>query len=61
MSAVNFGFEVQIDELARPDNAAVHRTGAVYGFKAPTDGPLVVLPWASGMTTRSPSMARISP
>jgi hypothetical protein len=30
--AVNFGFEVQIDELARPDNAAVHRTGAVYGF-----------------------------
>jgi Domain of Unknown Function (DUF1080) len=42
--AVNFGFEVQIDELARPDNAAVHRTGAVYGFKAPTDGPLVVAP-----------------
>jgi hypothetical protein len=29
--AVNFGFEVQIDELARPDGAAVHRTGAIYG------------------------------
>ena len=42
MSRVNFGFEVQIDELARPDNAAVHRTGAIYGFKGPTDGPLVV-------------------
>ena len=41
---VHLGFEVQIDELARPDNAAVHRTGAIYGFKAPTEGPLVVRP-----------------
>ncbi len=41
---VNFGFEVQIDELARPDNAPIHRTGAVYSFKGPTDGPLVVHP-----------------
>jgi len=41
---VNLGFEVQIDELARPDNAPVHRTGAVYSFKGPTDGPLVVHP-----------------
>jgi hypothetical protein len=32
---VNFGFEVQIDELARPDNAPIHRTGAIYGFKGP--------------------------
>ena len=32
---VDFGFEVQIDELARPDNAAIHRTGAIYGFKGP--------------------------
>jgi hypothetical protein len=32
---VNFGFEVQIDELARPDNAPIHRTSAIYGFKAP--------------------------
>jgi hypothetical protein len=36
---VNFGFEVQIDELARPDNAGVHRTGAIYGFKAPDAPP----------------------
>ena len=41
---VHLGFEVQIDELARPDNDAVHRTGAIYGFKGPTDGPLVVHP-----------------
>jgi hypothetical protein len=32
---VNFGFEIQIDELARPDNAPIHRTAAVYSFKGP--------------------------
>lgn len=41
---VNFGFEIQIDELARPDNSPIHRTGAVYSFKGPTDGPVVVHP-----------------
>ena len=41
---VNFGFEIQIDQLARPDNAPIHRTGAVYSFKGPTDGPLIVHP-----------------
>ena len=41
---INFGFEIQIDELARPDNAPIHRTGAVYSFKGPTDGPLIVHP-----------------
>jgi len=41
---VNFGFEVQIDEQARPDGAPIHRTGAVYSFKGATDGPLVVRP-----------------
>ena len=41
---VNFGFEIQIDQLARPDNAPIHRTGAIYSFKGPTDGPLVVHP-----------------
>jgi len=41
---VNFGFEVQIDEQARPDGADIHRTGAIYSFKGPTDGPLVVRP-----------------
>jgi choline dehydrogenase-like flavoprotein len=28
--AVNFGFEVQIDELGAPDGAAIHKTGAIY-------------------------------
>ena len=42
--AINFGFEIQIDELARPDNAPIHRTGAIYSFKGPTDGPLIVHP-----------------
>lgn len=41
---INFGFEVQIDELARDDGAAIHRTGAIYSFKGATDGPLVVRP-----------------
>ena len=41
---INFGFEIQIDELARPDNAPIHRTGAIYSFKGPTDGPLMVHP-----------------
>jgi hypothetical protein len=41
---VNFGFELQIDELARPDGAAIHRTGAIYAFKGATDGPLIVHP-----------------
>jgi hypothetical protein len=41
---VNFGFEVQIDERARPDGAAINRTGAIYSFKAANDGPLVVYP-----------------
>ena len=41
---VDYGFEIQIDELARPDNALIHRTGAIYSFKGPTDGLLVVHP-----------------
>ncbi|MGR9107843.1 MAG: family 16 glycoside hydrolase, partial [Gammaproteobacteria bacterium] len=27
---VHFGFEVQIDELGRPDGAEIHKTGAIY-------------------------------
>ncbi|HEX8068824.1 MAG TPA: family 16 glycoside hydrolase [Pyrinomonadaceae bacterium] len=37
--AINFGFEVQIDQLARDDGAAIHKTGAVYNFAAPTHVP----------------------
>lgn len=28
---VHFGFEIQIDDLARPDGRDLHRTGAIYG------------------------------
>jgi hypothetical protein len=32
---VNLGLEIQIDDTARPDGAGMHRTGAIYTFKAP--------------------------
>jgi hypothetical protein len=32
---VDFGFEVQIDQLAAPDGAAIHKTGAIYSFAGP--------------------------
>lgn len=32
---VDFGFEVQIDDKARPDGADMHRTGAIYGISNP--------------------------
>lgn len=41
---VNFGFEVQIDEQARPDGASIHRTGAIYTFQGPNLGALNVRP-----------------
>ena len=41
---VHLGFEIQIDEMARPGGAPSHRTGAIYGFKGPTDGPVIVEP-----------------
>jgi hypothetical protein len=35
--AVDFGFEVQIDQLAAPDGAAIHKTAAIYGFQGPNN------------------------
>jgi len=35
--AINFGFEAQIDQLARDDGAAIHKTGAIYGFAGPSN------------------------
>ena len=35
--AVDFGFEVQIDQLARDDGAPTHKTAAIYGLAAPDD------------------------
>ncbi|HEX7183971.1 MAG TPA: family 16 glycoside hydrolase [Thermoanaerobaculia bacterium] len=36
---VHFGFEVQIDEMARPDGAGEHRTGAIYAQPGQTLTP----------------------
>jgi len=33
--AINLGFEIEIDDLARPDGTGIHRTGAIYTVKAP--------------------------
>jgi hypothetical protein len=53
--AVDTGFEVQIDEIARPDGADKHRTGAIYNIDVGTGagqqaytrvGPLVPHQWA---------------
>jgi choline dehydrogenase-like flavoprotein len=37
---VDFGFEVQIDQLGQPDGAGIHLTGAIYRFQAPTSVPV---------------------
>jgi choline dehydrogenase-like flavoprotein len=34
---VDFGFEIQIDQRAVPDGAAVHKTGAIYTFQGPAN------------------------
>lgn len=42
---VDFGFEVQIDQLAAPDGLPIHGTAAIYGFQAPSNpGALPVHP-----------------
>jgi choline dehydrogenase-like flavoprotein len=33
--AIHFGFEVQIDQLARDDGASIHKTGAIYDLAGP--------------------------
>jgi hypothetical protein len=34
---VDFGFEVQIDQLASPDGSPLHKTAAIYGFQGPAN------------------------
>jgi hypothetical protein len=42
---VNFGFEVQIDQLAAPDGLPIHKTAAIYSFQGPNNpGALPVNP-----------------
>jgi hypothetical protein len=42
--AIQFGFEVQIDELGVPDGLAIHRTGAIYDEPTQTLTPQAALP-----------------
>ena len=35
--AIDTGFEIQIDDLARPEGSALHKTGAIYNFHPPSD------------------------
>lgn len=42
--AVHFGFEVQIDELARPNGLDIHRTGAIYNEPDQTATPRAARP-----------------
>jgi choline dehydrogenase-like flavoprotein len=37
---VDFGFEVQIDQLGQPDGADIHRTGAIYSFAGSSSMPV---------------------
>jgi choline dehydrogenase-like flavoprotein len=39
--AVDFGFEVQIDEAGRPDGAPIHKTGAIYRADNRTDNEVL--------------------
>jgi hypothetical protein len=50
--AVDFGFEVQIDQLGRDDGADIHKTGGIYAFAAPSAQPLKPLgEWNSYVIT----------
>ena len=40
---VDFGFEVQIDQVGKPNGNAIHKTGAIYSFAAPTSFPAKAL------------------
>ena len=40
---VDFGFEVQIDQLGQPDGADIHRTGAIYSFAGSSSMPVMPL------------------
>jgi hypothetical protein len=37
---VDFGFEVQIDQLGQPDGLDIHKTGAIYEFAGATSIPV---------------------
>ena len=37
MITVNTGYEVQIDDMAMPDDNPLHKTGAIYSFAVPSN------------------------
>jgi hypothetical protein len=41
--AVDIGHEVQIDDVGAPDDAGIHRTGAIYALQEPTFFPVAPL------------------
>jgi hypothetical protein len=34
--AVNYGYEIQINDIGKPDGEGIHKTGAIYNFVAPS-------------------------
>jgi Domain of Unknown Function (DUF1080) len=34
--AINYGYEIQIDDIGSPDGNPIHRTGAIYNYKGPS-------------------------
>ena len=34
--AIEYGYEIQIDDIGSPDGKLIHRTGAIYNYKGPS-------------------------
>ena len=34
--AIEYGYEIQIDDIGSPDGKPIHRTGAIYNYKGPS-------------------------
>jgi Domain of Unknown Function (DUF1080) len=49
--AIEYGYEIQIDDIGSPDGNPIHRTGAIYNYKGPSlttkslSNPLIVGNW----------------
>jgi Domain of Unknown Function (DUF1080) len=52
MIAVNNGYEIQIDDLAMPDGHPIHKTGAIYGFAAPSSSSKQIASKEAGQWNR---------
>ena len=36
IKAIEYGYEIQIDDIGSPDGKPIHRTGAIYNYKGPS-------------------------